>query len=101
MIHYSCDRCRRMIDTEQEIRYSVQIETQAALDPIAEEAADDRDHLIELQNILEQLNENERAEISANAYQRRRFDLCSECHRQFTQNPLSIDSATKLEFSDN
>lgn len=101
MIHYSCDRCRRMIDAEQEIRYSVQIETHAALDPISNEAADDRDHLVELQNILEQLDETDRAEISANVYQRQRFDLCPECHRQFTKNPLSIDNVSKLEFSDN
>ena len=33
MIHHSCDLCKRLIDTEQDVRYVVKIEVYAALDP--------------------------------------------------------------------
>lgn len=101
MIHYSCDRCRRSIDPEHEIRYSVQIEIQAAMDPLENEMEDDRDHLGELQDILDQLDDHEFEELSQSAYQRRRYDLCPDCHRQYVSNPLLMEAAAKLEFSDN
>ncbi len=101
MIHYSCDRCRRTIDPDEEVRYSVKIEIHAAIDAEDSDEDDDRDHLIELQDILERLDDSECEEISQSAYQRRRFDLCHECHRRYAKNPLSMDASTKLEFSDN
>lgn len=101
MIHYSCDRCQRRIDAEQEIRYSVTIETHAAIDQEAFDDSENRDHLCELQSLLEQLEDDERQEISEVAYQQQRFDLCGECHRQFVKNPLGSDVAVALGFSDN
>lgn len=100
MIHYSCDRCHRKIDA-QEIRYSVRIQIQAALDPDEPDMDDDRDHLVELKGILDQLEDADYEEISQTAYQRCHYDLCTECHRQFVKNPLSMDSSANLEFSDN
>ena len=101
MIHYSCDRCRRSIEPDEEIRYSVSIEIQVALDSSEFDADGDRDHLNELHEILERLDDSEREEISQSAYQRRQFDLCSECHREYVKNPLSVDAAAKLGFSEN
>lgn len=100
MIHYSCDRCHRKIDA-QEIRYSVRVQIQAAINPSEPEMDDDRDHLIELQGILDQLEDADYQEISQTAYQRFHYDLCTECHRQFVKNPLATDSNANLEFSDN
>jgi hypothetical protein len=46
MIHYSCDRCKRLIDTEEELRYSVKLEVSAAMEPVAaEDFEDDRGRL--------------------------------------------------------
>ena len=101
MIHYSCDRCRRSIDAEHEVRYSVQIEIEANVDSNANGLDDDRDHLGELNEMLDQLDDDEIEEISQSAYQRRKFDLCEECHRQYVKNPLSMEAPAKLEFSDN
>ena len=33
MIHHSCDLCKRLIDTDQDVRYVVKMEVYAALDP--------------------------------------------------------------------
>jgi hypothetical protein len=101
VIHYSCDRCQRKIDVEHDVRYSVSIEVQAAIEPLDTEVDDDRDHLLELQKILEEMSDAERKEVSQNAYQIRRYDLCPECHRQFMKNPLAVESASSLQFSEN
>ena len=101
MIHYSCDRCKSSIQSDEEIRYSVSIEIQVALDGSEFELDDDRDHLNELQEILDRLDDDEKAEVSQFAYQRRKFDLCSNCHREYVKNPLSLDMTAKLGFSEN
>ena len=101
MIHYSCDRCKRAIETDEELRYSVNVKIEVALDSLEFETDDDRDHLNELHEILERLDDSEREEISQSAYQTRRFDLCSDCHREYVKNPLAIDATAKLGFSEN
>ena len=37
MIHYSCDRCKRVLDSQQDLRYTLRIEIEAVMDPINEE----------------------------------------------------------------
>jgi len=101
MIHYSCDRCKRTIEPDEELRYSVSIEIQVAMDSTDFESSDQRDHLDELHQILERLDDDEKAEISEFAYQQRRFDLCSCCHREYVKNPLALEAAAKLGFSEN
>jgi DNA-directed RNA polymerase subunit RPC12/RpoP len=101
MIHYSCDRCRRSIEPDEELRYSVSIKIEVTIDSSEFESEDERDHLVELNEILDRLDEAERDEISQSAYQRRRFDLCSDCHREYLKNPLALDAAAKLGFSEN
>ena len=57
MIHYSCDRCKRILDPAEDLRYAVTIEVQAMMDPLdIDEDEDDRDHLLEIQEILERIN---------------------------------------------
>ena len=46
-------------------------------------------------------NDSEKEEISRFAYQRRRFDLCSSCHREYVKNPLGMDATANLGFSEN
>lgn len=102
MIHYSCDRCRRIIDPSEDLRYVVTMEVQAAMDPIDEgEAEDDRDHLLEIQEILERLDDAENDLIGADVYQKRRFDLCPECYRKFMKNPIAGETPAPLGFSQN
>ena len=52
MIHYSCDCCKRALDSE-DLRYVVKMEVYAAIDPASmDDVDDDRDHLQEIQEIL-------------------------------------------------
>jgi hypothetical protein len=102
MIHYTCDRCKRAIDPEQELRYIVRMEIEAAMDPAQEqEVADDRDHLLEIDEILERAEANESPDIADEVYQKRRYDLCPQCCRKFTANPLAREKKVTLGFSHN
>ncbi|QDU93044.1 hypothetical protein [Lignipirellula cremea] len=101
MLHYSCDRCKREIETEER-RYIVKVETHAAIDPLApEEQEDDRDHLLEIQDILESFHDQEVEQLGENPYRRHNYDLCAGCYKDYIRNPLGRELAAQIEFSDN
>lgn len=102
MIHHSCDRCKRMIDTEDELRYVVKLEVIAAMEPAeVDEIEDDRDHLLEVQEILERLEAGEDENVGDEIYQKKHFDLCASCYRDFIKNPLGREQPVHLGFSQN
>jgi hypothetical protein len=100
MIHVTCDRCKRVIDSGAEMRYIVRVEIEAVMDPIhEEEPQDDRDHLHEIEEILERVETSD--SVDDNLYQKRRYDLCPQCYRKFTSNPLAREKKATLGFSHN
>lgn len=104
MIRYSCDLCKRELDPESDLRYVVKMEIYAAFDPAAAGDGDDddeRDHLQEIQDILERLGDAEDDQIGDDVYEQLRFDLCPECRRKFVQNPLGREVAKAFGFSSN
>ena len=102
MIHHTCDRCKRVIDPEQELRYVVRMEIEAVMDPVHEnEPQDDRDHLLEIDEILERVDALESDAVDEDIYQKRRYDLCPQCYRKFATNPLSREKKVSLGFSHN
>lgn len=100
MIRFTCDLCKRDIDPGENLRYVVKMEIFAAFDPMALDE-DDRDHLQELQDILERAEDLESDQIGDDVYQQLRFDLCPECRKKFLRNPLGRESAKILNFSEN
>jgi hypothetical protein len=102
MIRYSCDLCKRDLDSEDDLRYVVKVEVYAAFDPTtASEDDNDRDHLQEIQDILECLEDADDDLIGNDVYQQMRFDLCPECRKKFLQNPLGRETAKAFGFSSN
>ncbi|MGA2798437.1 MAG: hypothetical protein ABSE63_12720 [Thermoguttaceae bacterium] len=102
MIRYSCDLCKRELDSEVDLRYVVKIEVYAAYDPeTTSEDENDRDHLQEIQDILECLEDADDDLIGNDVYQQLRFDLCPECRKKFLQNPLGRETAKAFGFSSN
>jgi hypothetical protein len=102
MIHFTCDRCKRVIDAEQELRYVVRMEIEAVMDPVhEEEPQDDRDHLLEIDEILERVDASESDALGDDIYQKRRYDLCPQCFRKFNNNPLAREKKAALGFSHN
>jgi hypothetical protein len=102
MIHFSCDRCKRVIDSELEMRYVVRMEIEAVMDPIhEEEPQDDRDHLLEIDEILDRAGAADCDASGEDTYHKRRYDLCPQCYRKFAANPLAREKKATLGFSHN
>ncbi len=104
MIRYSCDLCKRDLDPEDDLRYVVKMEIYAAFDPAAvHDEDDDCDHLQEIQDILENLDDADDDQIGADVYQQLRFDLCPECRKKFLKNPLGrqLSAPKAVGFSKN
>lgn len=102
MIHYTCDRCRREIDTDVEARYTIDIEAKAVFEPGPSAAPedDDNDHLLELHEILERLDEEDDG-VPEPDISRHHFDLCSDCYKVYSRNPVARDIPLTIEFSEN
>ena len=101
MIHYSCDRCKCTLDPDHDMRYVVHVEVYAAMEPLEQDDDDDRDHLLEIQEILERMEDADSDAISDDVYRKRRYDLCADCYRQYVKNPLGRELPAALNFSAN
>lgn len=102
MIHYSCDRCGRPIDSKEELRYIVRVEVEAVMEPLDGVIEDeDRDHLMTISEILERAEDLEDPMIGEGVYDRKRFDLCSDCHHTFIKSPVGSSKQKQMNFSSN
>jgi hypothetical protein len=102
MIHYSCDRCKRRIDPAKEIRHVVRVEVQAVLEPLLDDdLEDDRDHLVEIDDLLDAMDLDEDEFLQDDLPQQLRFDLCAECYRRYIRDPLGLEPSLNVGFSSN
>ena len=101
MIHYTCDRCRRSIDTRQEVRYTVRVESLAAADHMPGFLHDERDHLEQIEEIIDGLESGEIDDERHGLFRRQVFDLCSSCHDRFIRDPLGSETQAEFGFSEN
>ena len=111
MLHYSCDLCKRPINTHSDIRHVVKIEVFPAVEDAPETECchagcdeQDADHLEEMQELLEHIDEHTIAghDVSFDDEARSmHFDLCDACRQRFVKNPLGFRSGKQLDFSNN
>ena len=124
MIHYTCDRCKRAINSLCETRFQVQIDIQPALQAelqnteLQNTELEDVDQLAclheQLQREVDQIELNPQAAegieqadalfaSSKDAQQEfpGNFDLCPRCYHAFCKNPLGGESTIRLGFSNN
>lgn len=103
MIHYTCDRCKAVIDPADEARYVVQLEVHCVSDPEADDSRcdGDVDSLTELHQLLEGIETDPLLEDDEPPAHRGRYDLCPQCYKQFVQNPLGRETGFALHFSNN
>ncbi|GIW95146.1 MAG: hypothetical protein KatS3mg110_3187 [Pirellulaceae bacterium] len=95
MIHYSCDRCGRLIHPTRHVRYVVRIEVEADFGS-DEPVDDDHDFLEELDEYLSQPG----CDTGEPTPSSRTYDLCADCYAKFIGNPLGTAKAS-LDFSSN
>ena len=101
MIHYTCDQCKRPLDPQRDLRYIVKMEVFASLDLSDDDPEDDHDHLQEIQDILERLEDADDDRIGDDVYHQMRFDLCAECRKKFVRSPLGSTISNQFDFSEN
>lgn len=107
VLHYSCDLCQRPIDPAVCIRHVVKINVFPAVDSQNEEdslAGSETlgdDHLDDMHDLLERLEEQDLAAFLDDGTRSLRFDLCDACRQRFLRNPLGIQSNKSFTFSDN
>jgi len=107
MLHYSCDLCKRPIDPHSDVRHVLKIEIFPAVEDIASDCCgggeSDSDHLEEMQDLLESIDEQTGSEDVSfdDGTRSMRFDLCDACRQRFVKNPLGIKSGKQLDFSNN
>lgn len=108
MLHYSCDACKRPIDPHVDVHHVVKIEVFPAVEDLAESGCcetgcqpEDPDHLEQMQDMLEQLDEEELIDGLNDGARSMRFDLCDACRQRFVKNPLGVKAGKQLDFSNN
>ncbi|MFM7033766.1 MAG: hypothetical protein ACKOYJ_01025 [Planctomycetia bacterium] len=107
MLHYSCDVCKRPIDTQMDVRHVVKIEVFQAVEDCTQsgccgnERTDDANHLEEMQEMLERLDDHDCAGLLDDATVAMRFDLCDTCRQRFLRNPLGMKTGKAVGFSQN
>jgi hypothetical protein len=100
MAEAACDMCGRTIGRiEPHYLATIDIRPTSGLTETDEEAGD-RDHLLELHEMLERLDEDALAEPDEEPLQTE-FLLCDECCRRFREDPLPREFAVPLDFSAN
>lgn len=102
MIHYSCDRCQRLIETDDEMRYVVRLEIEARMgENVFADQDEERDHLLELHEIIERRDDENEPLVDDEVYSRKRFDLCPSCYKAFMRNPMGQETIKSVDFSQN
>lgn len=104
MLHFSCDLCGKDIEANVDARFVLKMEVFAASDPAELTTADlDQDPIESLSEALRQAEEEgtDPGEVLAPASKNFRYDLCTECHRKFLQDPLAREAEKKFHFSEN
>ncbi len=101
MIHYRCDMCKSELDPKHDVSYVVRMEVYPATNESDAGIDNDRDHLQDIHEVLERFEEFEPDGVlpEADAYQKRRYDLCRSCCERFLQEPLGRKTAPKFDFS--
>ncbi|QDV75339.1 hypothetical protein [Botrimarina mediterranea] len=99
MIHFTCDCCGRAINQTSETRYVVRMEVYAALDDEAGNTAEEADHLGEIEDLLERMDDID-ADLDEALYRHVRYDLCPDCRERFLRNPLGR-VASRTSYSEN
>jgi hypothetical protein len=100
MVHFTCDQCGREL-SKGEDHYIVKIEVFAAHDPTELTEEDfEEDHMEAVSQLLQELEDDGALEVEP-ASKHFRYDLCDDCRKKFSRDPLNKDTAQKFDFSEN
>lgn len=102
MVHFTCDVCGQELQANNDMRYVVKMESFPTADALELTEEDlEEDHLEEVSQVLNELEQESGAALDDNVTKSFRFDLCSECYKKFLENPLGKQSIRRFDFSEN
>ncbi len=101
MIHYTCDRCKRTMNTHSELRYQIKFEVQAIGETDDTTPSEDIDSLSALHQQLDSLQGDDELSDEPTTSFQTQYDLCPRCYRHFSKNPLGRELAIAIAFSNN
>ena len=101
MLQYCCDRCRKLIDTDAENRFVLHLDLRKATTGDNQEDPNDRDYLVEVDQILSTEEIQEDDEVTEPGCFRKTFDLCENCYTQYARNPLSVETTSSVGYTPN
>jgi hypothetical protein len=101
MIHYTCDRCKREIDNEHDLRFVVRMEFEPAVVAGNANLSEDVDNLEALEAYLESTGSYDENSLADDLLSQKRYDLCNSCYRHFSSNPFGVGVGLPLGFSKN
>jgi hypothetical protein len=102
MIHFTCDLCGKVLGAGEDSRFVVKVEVYAAYDPMeitSEEIEEDRHE--EIEDLLDEMSDMESEALEDQVYKTFRYDLCSECHAAYLQDPLGKSVRLRARFGHN
>ena len=84
MLHFTCDLCGKQLGDQ---RFIVKLEVYPAFDPeeVSEEHLD-ADHLQEISEILQEIEDTGKPELDDCGTKVFRYDLCPRCHKKFLKD---------------
>jgi hypothetical protein len=101
MLHITCDQCGKELRAGDN-HYVLKIEVYAAHDPAELTEADfDEDHMEEVSQLLQEMEEMGEGEELEPPSRQFRYDLCPDCRKKYVRDPLSKEAAQKFDFSEN
>lgn len=100
MVHFTCDRCGRLLSGQ---RFIVKLEVAPAPENVELTVADlDADHLEQVGELLDSLDLDEAAAgLDPLTAHHRQYDLCLSCREVLLRDPLNSGSQRQLKFSGN
>ena len=101
MIHYSCDRCKREIDPDHDLRYVIRVDMEAATDRENRLEGPSEDQLSELDELLDNADLFGNDPMGGGTHVSHRYDLCLHCYRHFCKDPLGREASLPFGFSKN
>lgn len=100
MRHFTCDVCARPVGSSE--RFIATVEVRPAFDPDELTEADlDTDHLQQMAELIEQIEETGVEPEDETEPRTFSFDLCQSCRTRFVRDPLGRELPQRLNFSQN
>ena len=84
-----CEMCGKTLLVDEDVRYIIDIRVYAAYDPMEITEEDlQKDHIAEMQRIIEILEKRDPQEVQDEVFKQMVFHICPDCRKRYLKTPL-------------